>query len=107
MRVPSSTPAGTLTDSVRSFITRPAPEQLVQGLSMTSPRPLQVGQVRSTAKKPWLARTRPAPPQVPQVFGFEPVLAPVPEQTSQVTAVGTLIVADLPAKASSSVISML
>ena len=34
---------------------------------------------------------RPAPPQVGQVFGFEPGLAPVPEQASQVTAVGMRI----------------
>ena len=56
---------------------------------MICPRPWQVGQVRSTEKKPWLARTRPEPWQVPQVFGCVPGLAPEPEQTSQVTAVGT------------------
>ena len=66
MRVPSSTPAGMLTDSVRSRVTRPAPAQALQGSSMISPRPWQVGQVRSIEKKPWLARTRPWPPQVGQ-----------------------------------------
>ena len=54
MRVPSSTPAGTLTESVRSRVTRPDPAQTGQGLSMTSPRPWQPGQVRSKVKKPWV-----------------------------------------------------
>ena len=39
--------------------------------------------------------------------GIEPAFAPVPEQDSQVTEVGMRICADLPANASSSVISML
>ena len=64
---------------------------------MTSPRPWQVGQVRSIEKKPCAARTRPWPSQVGQAFGLEPGLAPVPEQVSQVTLVGTRISAVLPA----------
>src|SRR3954447_8278249 len=107
IRVPSSTPAGMLTDKLRSRLTRPAPLQAEQGLSMVSPRPWQVGQVRSMAKKPCCARTRPWPPQVAQVFGFDLGLAPVPEQASQVTEVGTFRLAVLPENASSSVISML
>ena len=74
---------------------------------MTSPRPWQVGQVRSMAKKPCCARTRPWPAQVGQVLGLEPFLAPVPSQDSQVTEVGSFSVAVLPVKASSSVISIL
>ena len=74
---------------------------------MISPRPWQEGQVRSMVKKPWLARTLPAPAQVGQVDGLVPALAPVPVQVSQVTLVGTRICAVLPAKASGSVISML
>ena len=74
---------------------------------MISPRPWQVGQVRSIAKKPCCARTRPWPAQVGQVLGLEPALAPVPAQASQVTEVGIFSVAVLPRKASSSVISML
>ena len=35
-------------------------------------------------KKPWVARTRPAPPQVLQVVGLVPGLAPEPSQVSQV-----------------------
>src|SRR5664280_3892639 len=82
MRVPSSTPAGTLTDSVRSRVTRPAPPQRSHGLSIVTPRPPQVGQVRSMAKKPCWARTRPWPAQVLQVVGLEPVLAPEPPHVS-------------------------
>jgi hypothetical protein len=97
-----------LTDSVRDWLTRPAPAHLVQGPGRTSPRPWQAGQVRSMWKKPpWDARTRPAPLQVGQVFGLEPGLAPVPVHTSQVTEVGTSTSTVLPAKASSSVISRL
>ena len=105
--MPSSTPAGTLTESVRSRVTRPAPAQFGQGLSITWPRPWQAEQVRSSVKKPWVWRTLPLPPQVGQVFGLVPALAPVPEQASQVTDVGMRTCAVLPAKASSSVISML
>ena len=107
MRVPSSTPAGILTESMRSRVTRPAPAQDAQGSSITWPRPWQVGQVRSSVKKPWAWRILPAPPQVAQGFGLVPALAPEPEQTSQVTEVGMRICAVLPSKASSRVISML
>ena len=51
-------------------------------------KPLLTGAVTPSGKM--LARTRPWPPQVGQVFGFEPALAPEPEQTSQVVAVGIL-----------------
>ena len=67
---------------------------------MISPRPWQVGQVRSMVKKPWLARTLPCPPQVAQVLGLLPALAPVPEHVSQETLDGTRIWAVLPVKAS-------
>src|SRR5260370_11495714 len=88
MRVPSSTPGGMLTESARSRVTRPEPEHAAQGLSITWPRPWQLTQVRSRVKNPWECRTRPAPPQVGQAFGRVPVLAPEPEQLSQVTDVG-------------------
>ncbi len=94
--MPSSTPAGMLTESVRSRVTRPEPPHFSQGLSIVWPRPWQVGQVRSIAKKPCCARTRPCPAQVLQVVGLEPAFAPVPEQVSQDTAVGILIAAVLP-----------
>ena len=76
MRVPSSTPGGMLTESVRSLVMRPEPWQLWQGSSIVSPRPWQFGQVRSMVKKPWLARTLPWPPQVGQVVGLVPAWAP-------------------------------
>ena len=40
-------------------------------------------------KNPEDARTRPAPAQVAHVLGSDPGLAPVPEQVSQLMAVGT------------------
>src|SRR5579871_6734114 len=107
MRVPSSTPAGTLTDSVRSLVTRPEPAHLSHGFSIVCPRPWHEGQVRSMAKKPCCALTRPWPPQVLQVTGLEPARAPEPAQASQAIDVGIRTVAVLPANASSSVISRL
>ena len=64
--MPSSTPAGTLTDSDLRFSTRPSPRQAGQGSAIVSPTPRQVGQVCSTTKKPWRARTWPRPPHIAQ-----------------------------------------
>src|SRR5687768_18552900 len=101
MRVPSSIPAGMLTESVRVWLTRPAPPHFVQGSLTTSPRPWQVGQVRSIWKNPpWLARTRPPPPHVVQVFGVVPGLDPAPGHTSPVTLDGTWTSTLLPEQAS-------
>ena len=55
-------------------VTRPEPLQEPHGSLMISPRPWHDGQVRSMVKKPWLARTLPAPPQVGQVEGCVPRL---------------------------------
>src|SRR5277367_733925 len=96
MRVPSSTPAGMLTDKVRSRVTRPEPEHDAQGLSIDWPRPWQLGQVRSSVKKPWAWRTLPCPPHIAQALGLEPGLAPLPEHASQVTEVGMRTAAVLP-----------
>ena len=82
--------------SVRSFLTRPDPPQEAQGFLMICPRPPQVGQVRSTVKKPCCALTLPWPEQVGQVAGSAPPWAPVPWQASQAALDGTLIVACLP-----------
>jgi hypothetical protein len=90
--VPVSTPAGIFTESDRSFSIRPAPPQDRQGFFTIWPMPLQVGQVRSTVKKPCCARTLPMPEQVGQVTGSAPPSAPVPRQVSQANDVGTLIV---------------
>ena len=70
---------------------------------MVWPRPPQVGQVRSTVKKPCWARTLPMPEQVGQVTGSAPPSAPVPLHEPQETEVGTEIVFWMPLKASSSV----
>ena len=85
-----------LTESERSFSTRPAPLQVLQGFLMIWPRPEQVGQVFSTVKKPWLARTLPMPEQVGQVVGSVPPSAPEPLQVVQLTAVGTCTVFWMP-----------
>ena len=91
MRAPSSTPAGMRTESVRSRRTWPMPWQSPQGSSTRRPDPPQRGQARSMEKKPWVARTRPWPPQALQVVGLVPGLAPEPSQVSQVSAAGTVI----------------
>ena len=61
------------------------------------PEPPQRGQARSIEKKPWLARTRPAPWQVVQGVGLVPGLAPDPPQGSQVMVEGTVISTSAPA----------
>ena len=48
-------------------------------------------------KKPWEARTRPWPPQLVQVVGLVPGLAPEPSQVSQVRVDGTRISTSAPA----------
>ena len=50
--MPSSMPAGILTESFRDSVTRPAPWHSRHGSAITWPRPWQVGQVRSIEKKP-------------------------------------------------------
>ena len=91
MRVPVSTPAGTFTLSDRSLLERPWPPQFEQGLLITWPIPEQLGQVRSTVKKPCEARTLPIPEQVGQVLGSDPPAAPLPLQGLHCTEVGTLM----------------
>ena len=103
IRVPVSTPGGMLTDRVRSFSVRPCPPQDRHGFLTIWPSPAQVGQVRSTVKKPCWARTLPMPEQVGQVTGSAPPSAPVPRQVSQATEAGTLMVFWTPLNASSSV----
>ena len=57
---------------------------------MTSPTPRQVGQVRSTTKKPWLARTWPRPWHMVQGRALVPGLAPVPPHGSHLAVVSIL-----------------
>src|ERR1700756_1844949 len=107
MRVPSSTPGGMVTSRDFSLRVRPEPRQLGHGSEMTWPAPWHMGQVRSTVKKPCWLRTFPAPRQVGQFVGAAPFLPPEPLHGSQVIDDGTVILAFLPWKASSRVISML
>src|SRR3954462_1883387 len=97
MRVPSSMPAGMLTDSDFSSMTRPWPAHFGQGSLMIWPRPWHCGQVRSIEKKPWVARTRPEPEHIGQLVGEVPGLAAEPEHSVQAIDAGTRICAVLPA----------
>jgi len=91
MRMPSSMPAGIFTSSVLLFFTRPMPSQVVHGSGITWPLPRQVGHVCWIEKKPCCTRTEPWPPQLWQVFGLVPGLAPEPWQVSQFSQPGTRI----------------
>ncbi len=101
MRSPVSTPAGTFTDRVFCSSTRPCPWQEPQGSEIILPVPWQRGQVCWTEKKPCCMRTWPIPPQVVQVTGVVPGLAPLPLQVLQPTRVGTRMVTVVPRTASS------
>lgn len=80
MRVPVSTPGGIDIELLRiDPAIAPAGRQ---GFSITSPRPWQVGQVRSTMKKPCWARTWPCPPHRLQRRVPVPGSAPEPLQGS-------------------------
>ena len=70
---------------------------------MICPRPVQVGHVRSTVKKPCCARTFPMPEHVGQVDGSAPPFAPDPLHVSQATELETEIFFWFPVKASSNV----
>ena len=59
-------------------LTRPAPSQLLQGSAMKRPVPWHLWQVCWIEKKPCCSRTWPEPPQVGQVLGWVPGLAPLP-----------------------------
>ena len=104
--MPLSMPAGIFTSRVRDFLMRPTPSQAVQGSGMTLPLPWQVGQVCWTEKKPCCMRTAPWPLQVPQTLGLVPGLAPEPEQTSQLSQLGTRMSVAQPAAACSRVMSI-
>ena len=105
MRMPSSMPAGIFTSSVFWRLILPWPLQVVQGSGMILPVPRQWGQVCCTLKKPWRICTEPLPPQVVQVLGLVPGLAPLPWQVSQLSQLGMRICASLPLAASSREIS--
>ena len=63
---------------------------------MVSPRPEQVGHVRSTVKNPCCALTFPIPEHVGHLAGSEPAAAPDPEHPSHDTDEFTDTVSCLP-----------
>jgi hypothetical protein len=77
------------------------------GIGITLPLPWQRGQVCWIEKKPCCMRTWPWPPQVGQVFGLVPGLAPLPWQVSHSSMVGMRMRVSVPRAASSSEISRL
>ena len=81
------TPAGISTVAVFSPRTRPSPRQTSQVSAITTPSPAQVGHGETDTNCPNMLRaarrTSPLPPQVVQVVGLVPGLAPLPLQTVQ------------------------
>ena len=71
--------------------TRPTPSQVLHGSEMVFPVPWHFWQVCCIEKNPCWMRTCPLPPQVAQVFGEVPALAPLPWQVSQVSMAGMRI----------------
>ena len=65
------------------FRVRPAPRHSVQGLVMTEPRPPHVGHVVRMRRNIWAWMTSPAPLQVPQVSTSAPGARPSPPHVSQ------------------------
>ena len=65
-------------DRVFWRLTRPAPSQVLHGSLIILPPPWHFGQVCWIEKNPCWTRTWPLPPQVVQVLGLVPTLAPEP-----------------------------
>ncbi|MNV31843.1 hypothetical protein D3C71_1231650 [compost metagenome] len=82
--IPSLTPAGILIAIVSSPRSNPSPLQVVHFAVISTPSPLQVGQVLVVCIWPRMVfvtlRTDPEPPQVLQVWKEDLSLAPEPSQ---------------------------
>ena len=78
MRLPSRTPAGMFTRSLRMLRCAPVPAQVGHGSSITVPEPLQFEQGWEIEKIPWLWDSIPRPLHTGQTLGVVPGLAPVP-----------------------------
>src|ERR1700736_2803957 len=89
IRLPSRTPAGTLTRRRRTLRGAPEPPQGGQGSSITVPEPPQLEQGCEIEKIPWLCDSTPRPLQTGHTLGCVPGLAPVPWQVGQGCEVGT------------------
>src|SRR5512138_1390921 len=100
MVFPVSTPAGILTDNVRSRSTRFLPRQVGQGSVITRPSPPQREQVREMLKNPCCMWICPVPRQLEQVLTPSLDFAPVPSQVSHRSQRGTRILFVVPKAAS-------
>src|SRR5699024_3976867 len=91
---------GMRTVTERSVAVRPCPEQAVQGLSITSPWPSQVGHgaiVTIWPSSDWATRcTWPEPEQAVQRVGLVPGSQQEPEQRSHSTAVRKVTSSSVP-----------
>src|SRR5690606_12721454 len=105
--MPSLTPAGMLMLMVSSPRIKPSPWQAVHLADISTPSPLQVGQVLVVCICPRMVlvtrRTAPVPPQVRQVLNDDLSFAPVPSQVEQTTFLLTLIFFSAPLALSLSV----
>src|SRR3984893_15426229 len=89
IRLPSRTPAGTLTRRRRTLRCAAEPPQVGQGSSITVPEPPQLEQGCEIEKIPWLCDSTPRPLQTGHTLGCVPGLAPVPWQVGQGCELGT------------------
>ena len=89
MRLPSRTPAGTLTRRRRMVRWAPEPPQVGHGSSIMVPAPPQFEQGCDMEKIPWLSVSTPRPLHTGHTLGEVPGLAPVPRQVAHGWDVGT------------------
>src|SRR5207302_5962120 len=94
-RVPVSTPGGIFTCRLVSLSSLPLPRQFLQGSLTIVPLPPHWLQARETAKKPWVKRTSPAPPQVGH-WRVCLLFEPVPAHSSQRLGRGIFTVTSAP-----------
>src|SRR5690606_19538876 len=92
--IPSLTPAGMLIAIVSSPLSNPSPRQVVHLDVISTPPPLQLGQVLvvclCTSIVLVTRLTHPTPPQVAQVWQDDLSFAPVPPQVGHCTCLFTL-----------------
>src|SRR6516164_1361053 len=89
IRLPSWTPAGMLTRSLRTLRCAPVPLHVVHGSSITVPEPPQFEHGWEIEKIPWLWDSIPRPSHTGHTLGVVPGLAPVPRHVGHGWEVGT------------------
>ena len=95
--VPSSTPAGILTERDFSLLITPSPPHFLQGFVIVLPVPEQLLQVLSIVKNPWLALTFPLPLQTVHTDMLaSPPEEPLPLQISHLERAFSFIVFFIP-----------